>query len=128
MASVAAFRLLFVANSSRAAEKIEQGPSHSMRKRLVQRMKRSRSNKSWEAMSGEEDKLPAIPSATLTGMKTFNRRNHRAGGTTTTVSNVDFPEDHEMEPMSKHQIYVNDNVEVRSNRVSLENMKSLLLF
>ena len=119
MASVAAFRSLFVANNSRDAEKNKRGPSYSMRQRLVERIKRSRSKNSWEAMSGDEDKLPAIPSATLSGVRAFIRRNNRSAGMTTMVSALDHEVgDREMMHMSKDQIYVNDNVEVRSNRVS----------
>ena len=120
MASMAAFRSLFVANNSRVAEKNEHGPSDSMRQKLVQKFKRSRSKAAWEAMPEDEDKLPAIPSATLSGVKTFIRRNNRSVGTTTMVSALDVPEeDHEMGAMNNDQIYVNNNVEVSSNKVSL---------
>lgn len=119
MASVAAFRSLFVASSSREAKKNEQRPSYSMRLRLIERIKQSRSKNSWEAMSGDEDQLPAIPSATLSGVKTFIRRNNRSAGITTMVSALDpHEENREVGQLSKDQIYVNDNVEVSSNRVS----------
>lgn len=119
MASVAAFRSLFVASSSREAKNNERRPSYSMRLRLIERIKRSRSKNSWEAMSGDEDQLPAIPSATLSGVKTFIRRNNRSAEITTMVSALDpHEENREMGQLSKDQIYVNDNVEVSSNRVS----------
>lgn len=118
MASVAAFRSLFIASSSREAEKKERGPSYSIRLRLIQKAKRSRSKNPWEAMSGDEDQLPAIPSATLSGVKTFIRRYNRSAGITTMVSALDPQEENRgVEQMSKDQIYVNDNVEISSNRV-----------
>ena len=116
---MAAFRSLFIANSSRAAEKHDHGPAYSMRQRLLQKMKGTRSKNSWEMVPGDEDKLPAIPSATLSRMKSFIRRNDRSDGTTTVVSALDLrKEDHEMRPMGESQIYVDDTVEVSSNQVS----------
>jgi hypothetical protein len=70
-------------------------------------------------MSGDEDQLSTIPSTTLSGVKTFIRRNNRSAGITTMVSALDPQEENrEVGQMSKDQIYINDHVKVGSNRVS----------
>ncbi len=128
MVFVAAFRSLFIASSFRDVEKKKRGPSYSIRLRLLQRIKSSRSKNSWEAMSGDEDQLSAIPSATLSGVKTFIRRNNRSAGITTMVSALDPQEENrEVGQMSKNQIYIKDHVEVGSNRVSW-NFRSHVIF
>ncbi|KAI9876367.1 MAG: hypothetical protein M1830_006661 [Pleopsidium flavum] len=89
MASVTAFRTVFVASGSRRSEEKHRGPSDSMRQRLKIKLKSNRR----DGAVDQED-LPTIPRATLTGMRTFIRRNNRPVGETTVMrSEYDFLED-----------------------------------
>lgn len=89
MASVTTFRTVFITVSSKRNEKKHQRPSYSMRQRLVAKLGgRSRPDEleKWE----NEEGLPTVPGATLTGMRTFIRRNNRTfGGTTEMRSEYD---------------------------------------
>ena len=94
MASVATFRTLFAASNSNAAKKENRGPSYSFRQRVEKRL-RSGAKDPWEVVSGDDEEVPAIPSATLRGMRTFIRRNNRSAGQTTGLSTWVHDDDHD---------------------------------
>ena len=83
MASLTIFRTAFVAVSSKRNEPEFRGPSYSMRMRLMTRFKRDRSAELEKPEN--EEKLPSVPRATLTGIRTFIRRNQRLDGETTVM-------------------------------------------
>lgn len=88
MASVTTFRTAFVTVSSKRNEKKRKGPSYSMRQRLKAKLSRNRSDEleKW----ADEEGLPTIPGATLTGMRNFVHRNNRpVGGTAEMRSEYD---------------------------------------
>lgn len=95
MVSIATFRALFVTSKSNAAKKKNKGPSHSFRQHLGNRLKRSGVKDPWEVVSGDDEKLPAIPSATLLGMRTYIRRNNRSAGQTTELLTHPHEDDHD---------------------------------
>lgn len=102
MASVTTFRTAIIAVSSKRNEKKHQGPLYSMRQRLIAKLSRNRSDK-FEKWVNEEG-LPTVPGATLTGMRTFiNRNNRPAGGTAEMRSEYDrleedYPKGADMDP------------------------------
>lgn len=80
MASLTTFRTAFIIVSSKRNEKKRKGPSYSMHQRLKAKLSRNRSDE-LEKWANEEG-LPTIPGATLTGMRTFiHRKNRPVGGT-----------------------------------------------
>lgn len=117
MASVIAFRTLFV----NAKEKPYK-PLYSIRQHLLKMNKRSKDSNGTD-MENQDEGLPEIPRATLSGMRTFIRRNNRTAGSTTVgaLSTLNsFDEQAEMRPKSNNHIYVNDCISVESNRVCLK--------
>ena len=94
MASVTVFRTAFVTAGSKKNGQKEQGPSYSVRQRLLARRNRIHSDEMEKL--GREEGLPAIPGATLAGLRTFIRRNNRPVGETTVMrSDHDrFDEEH----------------------------------
>lgn len=100
MASLTTFRTVFITVSSKRNEKKHhQGPSYSMRHRLVAKLSHSRNNRpddeleKWE----NEECLPTVPGATLIGMRTFIRRNNRTvGGTAEMRSEYDRLEEEQL--------------------------------
>jgi hypothetical protein len=78
MASITTFRTIFVGQGSRILDECQPRPSHSWLAGI--KLKKS----STKINGVEEGKaLPAIPAATLTGLRTLIRRNHRSPGATT---------------------------------------------
>ena len=83
MASITAFRTAFITVDSRREKVKHQGPSYSMRQRLKAKLMFNRSDEA-NGSAGQEN-LPAVPQATLTGMRTFIRKNNRSAGGTTAI-------------------------------------------
>ena len=77
MASVTTFRTLLVGQIVRRPEQKKAGPSHSWIARM--RFRKNSGSGSLE----QNNRLPAIPGATLTGLRTFFRKNNRSVGETT---------------------------------------------
>ena len=73
MGSATAFRTLFVGENSRKTP--EKKPSYSVRLRLWRQHNPTRENSDWEDANGRH--LPTIPSATLSGLRTFIHRHGR---------------------------------------------------
>lgn len=120
LGSAAAFRALLVQGVSKKSNEKPRGPSYSIHQRLLKRMKRS-NDSSWEEMDG--DALPQIPSAILTGVRTFIRGNNRTFGASTVMRSElePMPEGRDEfqvpKSMSEHQIYVDNRVEIHSQVV-----------
>ena len=120
MGSMAAFRTLFLPSVSRNAKRREERPPYSMRERLMRKAKR-RKDSEWEEM--ENEGLPQIPAATLTGVRTFIRRNNRSpGASTKTRSELDQMYESQDErdtftPTIRTQIFVNGRWQVSCDRV-----------
>jgi len=120
MGSIVVLRALLIQGTVRRSNEKPRGPSYSMRERILKRIKRSKDS-SWEEMGGEG--LPQIPSATMTGVRTFIRRNNRTFGAST-VMHSELDQIHEgrgegqhVKSISEGQIYVDDQVEVQSKGV-----------
>ena len=73
MASVAAFRSLFIVKAARRNKQDEQRPSWSIRQRLLQKPRKSRFRSGRDSMSGGNDQLPVIPTVTLSSVTNFIR-------------------------------------------------------
>jgi hypothetical protein len=120
MGCIVALRAVLVQGSVRKSQEKPRGPSYSMRERILKRIKRSKDS-SWEEMGG--DGLPQIPSATITGVRTFIRRNNRTFGASTVMrSELDQMhggrnEGQDVKSISEDHIYVDDKVEVQSKGV-----------
>jgi hypothetical protein len=120
MGSIVALRALLIQGSARKSKEKPRGPSYSMRERILKRIKRSKDS-SWEEMGG--DGLPQIPSATITGVRTFIRRNNRTFGASTVMgSELDHmhggrDEGQIEKKISEDQIYMVDQVEFQSKGV-----------
>lgn len=117
MASIATFRKLFltsISNAAAKAKKNRQGPSYSFRQRLESKLKLSRGAKDpWRDVSGDDgddEHLPAIPSATISGLRTFTRRDNWSGGHMTGMPStyVQEEEDHDYHPI--HPVSDENNV------------------
>lgn len=91
MASITAIRTVFGSTGSRGPDLPKQRPSYSMRMQIMRKVRRS----GWDEVEEDGEKLPEIPSATLSGMRTFVRRNHRTAGETTVMQSTFRPEDME---------------------------------
>ncbi|KAI9792801.1 MAG: hypothetical protein M1816_001533 [Peltula sp. TS41687] len=92
MVSFTAFRSIFMAESSKNRDK-EAKPWYSTRQRILRLRRKAASDEQ------SENSLPAIPGATLTGMRTFIR-----GGqdTSTTRSETVYAESSDGRPLPKH--------------------------
>lgn len=121
MGSAAAFRTLFVQDQIKEKNK---GPSYSMRQRLMQRWKRS-----YElSLEDGEQNLPQIPSATLSGLRTFLRRNNRSAGATTFMRS-EFDDSDELtghDGGDRYRIHHSRGWDVQSTLVSEDQPTGLL--
>ena len=97
MASITAFRTVFVSQGRRELERLRR-PSYSVMERLKWRRNRAASNR----LEGRG--LPEVPGATLTGMRTFIRRNNRSEGVTTPVQSEIGTLDEEEVPMKHYRV------------------------
>jgi hypothetical protein len=88
MASITAMRTVFGSTGSRDPDPQRQRPSYSMRMLIMRKIRKS----GWDEVENTEN-LPEIPSATLSGMRTFIRRNHRTAGGTTVMQSAFRSED-----------------------------------
>lgn len=82
MASLLSFRTLFVSRGTRVFKRQELAPWPSMKQRVWNNMQIF-NMAAWEKVENEREQLPEIPSATVSGLRTFIRRYHRAPGSTT---------------------------------------------
>ena len=73
MGSATAFRTFFVSENSRKTP--EKKPSYSVRLRLLRKNNPTGENSDWEDANGRH--LPTVPSATLSGLRTFIHRHGR---------------------------------------------------
>ena len=117
MGSAVAFRALFVQDHNRIPDERKPAPSPSMRQRFQQKWKRSRESTLEE---GEPAGLPQIPSATLTGLRSFMRRHNRSAGATTMLGSE---YDTLREPMTGEgqreiQIYRSVEWDIRSDHLN----------
>lgn len=115
MGSLTALRTLFIQGSLRVSD--EKRLSYSMRQRLLQQVRKPHNTGSKDS---EQGYLPAIPSATLTGVRTFIHDNNRSTPTTTAIraeGNRDEIEYSAQTPKD-NKIHVVGNVEVHSTRAS----------
>ncbi len=78
MGSMTTFRALLVGQGSRNSEQRQLRPSNSWIARMMLKKGSAQSDQFEEG-----NKLPAIPHATLTGLKSLIRRNNRSAGATT---------------------------------------------
>ncbi|MCJ1252195.1 hypothetical protein MMC30_009442, partial [Trapelia coarctata] len=107
MGSLTAFRTLFVQGTLKVSH--EKKPSYSIRQRLLRKINKS----GFE--DGEQGHLPAIPSATLTGLRTFIHGNNRSTLTTTAMRaegdqdgirrSAQTPADNKIHVMGKFEVY-----------------------
>lgn len=88
MASLKTFRTAFVTIAHKKKEEEKKGkPSSFIRQRLMARLNRRSRMKELEK---NENNLPAIPGATLTGMRTFiQQNNHSVDGTRSEYNRLD---------------------------------------
>lgn len=124
MASVTTFRTAFVAAGSKRNEKPEQGPSYSVRQRLLARRNRIRSDELEK--SRDQEGLPAIPGATLAGLRTFIRRNHRPTDEVT-VMHSEFDrsdEEHCIRPESSSDVETQSEATSQSHKVCPQQSKT----
>lgn len=84
MASILTFRTLFVSDRTREfkPQRIQQG---SIKQRVLHNMKIF-NMAAWEKVEDDSSELPEIPSATISGLRTYIRQ---AGSTTATTSDQD---------------------------------------
>jgi hypothetical protein len=85
MGSITAFRALFAAHGrskNRSAE--ERGRKNWATNTFLRMRGRKKSQETGDVEAGDEHGLPHIPSATITGLRTFIRQNNRAPGLATT--------------------------------------------
>lgn len=80
MGSATAFRTLFLGDNSRKTP--ERKPLHSFRLRLLRRYNSTSETPNWEKTNGGH--LPTVPSATLSGLRTFIHRHGRTNVEMTT--------------------------------------------
>lgn len=118
MASITAFRTLFVHGGSKQREinAQNQAAMYSWRERVLRKIKSGRSD-SWQDLSREN--LPKIPSATLTGIKSFIHHNGRSGNATTMMGDEEDQLHTELvSTKNNEEINVSKSFEVHSERVS----------
>lgn len=119
MASITAFRTLFVHGGSKQREikAQNQAAMYSWREKVLRKIKSGRSD-SWQDLSQGET-LPKIPSATLTGIKSFINYNGRTrNGTTTMGDEEDQLHTELVSTKNNEEINVSKSFEVHSERVS----------
>lgn len=118
MASITAFRTLFVHSGSKQREinAQHQAAMYSWRERVLRKIRSSRSD-SWED-TGREN-LPKIPSATLTGIKSFIHYNGRSRMATTIMGDEDDQLQTELVSKKNNEdINISKNFEAHNKRVS----------
>lgn len=72
-------------------------------------------------MSGDEDQLPVIPTATFSSVRKFIRRTNNPIENPTELSVTCLRGDEKIkDSMDKNQIYISNELNVTSQRVSLE--------
>lgn len=82
MASIVTFRTLFVSGRTRVFKRQKLAPWPSVKQRVWNNMQIF-NMAAWEKVENERELLPAIPSATVTGLRNFIRECHRAPESTT---------------------------------------------
>ena len=80
MASITAFRTVFASHGTRDSDEKRWVPAYTWIQRAKERKWRNKS-------SEDEDQLPSIPRALMTGMRTFIRNHDRTAGGTTALTN-----------------------------------------
>lgn len=121
MASVVAFRSLFIVQGARPDKQSEQRPSYSIWPRLLQTPRNSRFKRCRDPTSDEEDQLPVIPTATPSSVRKFVRGTNNPIEPSTELSVTCLRGDENTtDPMDKNHIYVRDELNITSQRVSLE--------
>ena len=121
MASVATFRSLFIIKHARPDKQDAQRPSYSMWQRLLQTPRNSRFKRCRDPTSDEEDQLPVIPPATLSSSRKFVRGTNNPVANSTELSVTCVRGDEKTtSAMSKNQIYISNELNIASHRVSLE--------
>lgn len=119
MASITAFRTLFVHGGSKQREiKVQnQAAMYSWREKALRKIKSGRSD-SWQDLS-QGGSLPKIPSATLTGIKSFINYNGRTRNATTMMGDEEDQLHTELvSTKNNEEINVSKSFEVHSERVS----------
>jgi hypothetical protein len=124
MGSMVAFRTLLVQSGSRILGEKGKEPPYSMPERLLRKMNLSKDS-DWDDM--DQHGLPQIPSATLTGVRNFVRRNNRSFATSTVMRSESGPmyegqgEISVLKAMGGKQIYPDDQAEISIDGVGPEN-------
>lgn len=129
MASITAFRTLFVHGGSKQREikAQNQAAMYSWREKVLRKIKSGRSD-SWQDLSRGES-LPKIPSATLTGIKSFINYNGRTRNATTMMGDEEDQLDTELvSTKNNEEINVSKSFEVHSERVSWNRFECVLFF
>ena len=122
MASITAFRALFVRGGSKGPDAKAQNrlQFYSFRDRVLRKLTRSDKSGSWEEM--DQEQLPKIPSATLTGIRTMIHHNGRSTWTETATAPSRDEEDqlqsHELETKRGDGIYVDHSLEIHTERIT----------
>lgn len=118
MASITAFRTLFVHGGSKQREikAQNQAAMYSWREKVLRKIKSGRSD-SWQDLS-RGDSLPKIPSPTLTGIKSFINYNGRSRNATTMIGDEEDQLHTELVSTKNEEINVSKSFEVHSERVS----------
>lgn len=89
MASLLTFRTLFVSQRTSVFKQQELKELPSVKERVLHSMKIF-NMAAWKEVKDDEGGLPQIPSATVSGLRTFLRRFHHSSGSTTMMrSEVD---------------------------------------
>ena len=103
MASMSTFRTLFVKSGSRVPKKKPRGQYYLTRKLLLRKSERfNRYN--WEEMNIDHGSMPQIPSATLSGVRTYIHSNNCSAGATTAIAFAMDPLDEDMMTQSNHDL------------------------
>lgn len=118
MASVAAFRSLFISKGATPDKKDEQRSSYSMWRRLLRKLRGLRFKSSRDPKPDEEDQLPVIPFETLSSVERFipgsDRPIENSTGLTVTCLRGD---ENIMGPMDRNQIYISNELNITSQKV-----------
>lgn len=129
MASITAFRTLFVHGGSKQREikAQNQAAMYSWREKVLRKIKSGRSD-SWQDLSQGES-LPKIPSATLTGIKSFINYNGSTRNATTTMGDEEDQLHTELvSTKTNEEINVSKSFEVHSERVSWNRFVCVFFF
>lgn len=121
MGSVVTFCSLFIVNHAGPHNQDAQRPSYSMWQRHLQTPRNSRFKRCLDPTSDEEDQLPVIPPATVSSARRFIRGTDEQIETSAKLSVICHRGDEKTPgPIDENHIYISNELNVTSQRVSLE--------